>query len=256
MKTITALHGDVIDLYREKIVDDGKYYIFDDHKLPVIQRKEIIKIRNLFSSTGYTNNEILINSTHHGPLVHDPYNKAYDFLKRLPYNGFSRQDTAFQWVGFMGVSEFFHNNRCLNRAADVYKAIECFAKPGTQNLNYMMADLKGNIGYTPVVNYPIRKYPYASAYIQDGSTSENDWQGYVPFSQLPKVINPERGYIANSNSMVTSQNVRYGVGTLMPSPPRVIRTQELIESQMKEGKKFTTDDMIRMQLDTVDVNAR
>lgn len=120
----------------------------------------------------------------------------------------------------------------------------------------MIADLKGNIGYTPVVNYPIRKYPYASAYIQDGSLSENDWQGYVPFDQLPKVINPARGYIANANSMATSQNVKYGVGAIMPSPPRVVRIQELVENQIKSGKKFTTEDIIQMQLDTVDVNAR
>lgn len=119
-----------------------------------------------------------------------------------------------------------------------------------------MADKKGNIGYTPIVSYPIRKYPYASAFIQDGSKSENDWQGYVPFEELPKVINPARGYIANSNSMLTSQNVKYGVGALMPSTPRVVRTKELIESYIKSGKKFTAIDMIKMQLDSVDVNAR
>ena len=109
--TITALHGDVIDLYHEKLVKSGKFYIYDDHEVPVIQRKEIIKVRDLFSQSGYLIKEIIINSTHHGPLVHDPFNKAYDFLKRLPYEGFSRKDISFQWIGFMGVSQFFHNNR-------------------------------------------------------------------------------------------------------------------------------------------------
>ena len=254
--TITALHGDTIDLYRETLVDDDKFYMFDGHKLPVKQRKEIIKVRNLLTQSGFILKEILINSTHHGPLVNDPYNLVYDFMKRLPYNGLSRKDIAFQWVGFMGISQFFHNSRWLNRAEDVHVAIQCLKNPGTQNINYLIADQKGNIGFTPVVSYPIRKYPFASAYIQDGSTSENDWKGYVPFDELPKVINPKRGYIANANSMITSQNVKYGVGTLMASPARVIRIQELVESQIKSGKKFTAEDIIEMQMDTVDINAR
>ena len=254
--TITALHGDTVDLYKETLVDNGKYYMFDGQKLPVKQRKEIIKVRNPFSQSGYTIKEILINSTHHGPLIHDPFGLAYDFMKRLPYRAFSTQDIAFQWVGFMGVSHFFHNNKWLNRAEDVYKAFECLKNPGTQNINYLIADQKGNIGFTPVISYPIRKHPFASAYIQDGSNSENDWKGYVSFDELPKVINPKRGYIANANSMVTSQNVKYGVGTLMWSPARVLRIQEMVESQIKIGRKMTAEDIIFMQLDTVDVNAR
>lgn len=253
---ITAIHSDVIDFYEETLVDDGKFYMYDGHKIPVKQRKEYIKVKDLFAPSGYRLEEIIINSTHHGPLLHDPFNKAYDFLKRLPYDGFGRKDLALAWVGYQGVSEYYANNRCLSKAKDVPEGINCFKNPGTQNINILMADKKGNIGYTPIVSYPIRKNPYASAFIQDGSKSENDWKGYVPFEELPKVINPARGYIANSNSMLTSQNVKYGVGALMPSTPRVIRTKELIEAQIKSGKKFTAIDMIRMQLDSVDVNAR
>jgi acyl-homoserine lactone acylase PvdQ len=56
--------------------------------------------------------------------------------------------------------------------------------------------------------------------------------------------------------MLTSQNVEFGVGALMPSPPRVIRTKELLDQYIKSGKKFTAEDMIEIQLDSVDVNAR
>ena len=56
--------------------------------------------------------------------------------------------------------------------------------------------------------------------------------------------------------MVTSQNVRYGIGTLMPSTPRKQRIYDLINEYIDAGKKFTTQDMINIQLDAVDVNAR
>jgi len=253
---ITAIHSDVIDLYQEELVEDGKYYIFDGKKIPVNKHREIIKVRDLFAPSGFRLEEIIVNSTHHGPLLHDPFNKSYDWLKRLPYDGFGRQDMALAWSGFQGKSAYFNNNKCLSHSKDVYEGVECFRNMGTQNLNFFLADTSGNIGFVPSVSYPIRKNPYASAFIQDGSKSENDWRGYVPFDDLPKVINPECGYITNSNSMLTSQNVRYGVGAMMPSPPRVIRSRELIDQQIKSGVKFTAEDMLRMQLDTVDVNAR
>lgn len=125
---------------------------------------------------------------------------------------------------------------------------------GTQVVNMFLTDKKGNIGMVPSISYPIRKHPYAGSYVQDGSKSENDWQGYVSFEDLPKAINPKKGYITNSNNMLSSQNVKYGVGALMPSPPRVVRSAQLIQEQMKK-KKFTAQDMLRIQLDTVDLNA-
>lgn len=253
---ITAMHSDTIDLYEETLVEDGKYYMFDGKKIPVRQQKEIIRVRDLFAPSGYRLVEVICNSTHHGPLVHDPYNEIYKLLKRVPYDGFGRKDISMAWSGFQGRSSFFNNNKCLNKAKDVHEGVECFRNLGTQNLNILLADTKGNIGFVPTVSYPIRKHPYAGQFIQDGSKSENDWKGYVPFDEIPKVINPKTGLIAHANSMLSSQNVKYGVGSVMPSTPRVVRINEMFQAYVKAGKKFTAEDMLKMQLDTLDVNAR
>ncbi|CAI2384635.1 unnamed protein product [Moneuplotes crassus] len=252
---ITAIHSDVIDLYEEKVTGDG-FYEFDGELIPIKQQKDIIKVRDPFAPSGYRIEEIILNSTHHGPLIDDPHDEIYKILKRLPFGAFKKNNLAISWSGFQGKSTYFGNNRCLNLAKDVPEGIECFRELGTSNLNIFMADRKGNIGMIPSVSYPIRKHPYAGAYVQDGSKSENDWQGFVPFDELPKAINPKRGYIANSNSMLTTTNVKYGVGATMPSPPRVVREAQLIEAQIKSGKKFTAKDMLKIQLDTVDLNAR
>ena len=253
---ITAIHADVIDLYEEKVTEDGQFYEFDGEFVPIKQNKEIIKIRDPLMPSGYRIEEIIINSTHHGPLINDPYDEVYKFMKRLPFSGFSKKNLAVAWSGFQGKSTYLGNNKCLNYAKEVAEAIECMREIGTQNVNVFLADRKGNIGMVPTTSYPIRKHPFAGAYIQDGSKSENDWQGFVPFDELPKGINPDRGYITNSNNMLTSQNVKHGVGALMPSPPRVARSAQLLEAQIKSGNKFTAEDMIKIQLDSVDLNAR
>jgi acyl-homoserine lactone acylase PvdQ len=59
-----------------------------------------------------------------------------------------------------------------------------------------------------MVRYPIRKHNViGGAYPKKGNLAENAWLGFVSPSELPYAINPEKGYIVNSNNMITSENV-------------------------------------------------
>jgi acyl-homoserine lactone acylase PvdQ len=51
-------------------------------------------------------------------------------------------------------------------------------------------------------NIPIRKNskPYSGCRVLDGTTSENDWIGFVKPSDLPRVINPKKGFIVTANN--------------------------------------------------------
>ncbi len=33
-----------------------------------------------------------------------------------------------------------------------------------------------------------------------GWTDEYEWEGYIPYDQLPKVINPKQGFISTANN--------------------------------------------------------
>lgn len=121
---ITAIHSDVIDLYQEKLVKDGKYYIVDGHEVPVKQTREIIKIRDPFQPSGYRLEELMVNFTHHGPMIHDKYNIAHDALKRVPYKGFGQHDISMSWIGFQNVSEHYSNTRCAISAKSVHEFMD------------------------------------------------------------------------------------------------------------------------------------
>lgn len=68
--------------------------------------------------------------------------------------------------------------------------------------NLIMAFENGDIGFFLANNMPIRKHskPYTGCRVLDGTTSENDWIGFLPPKDLPRVINPKKGFIVTANN--------------------------------------------------------
>ena len=68
--------------------------------------------------------------------------------------------------------------------------------------NFVFADTDGDIAYFMLCSTPIRKdkTPFIGSRVLDGRTSEFDWEGLVPVKDLPRSINPEKGYIVTANN--------------------------------------------------------
>ena len=72
----------------------------------------------------------------------------------------------------------------------------------SQNLVY--ADTSGNIGYQAPGAIPVRRGARTGEYPAEGWLPANDWSGrYVPFDQLPHVLNPPEGFVVTANQAVT-----------------------------------------------------
>mmetsp|Transcript_7763 Transcript_7763/g.5559 ORF Transcript_7763/g.5559 Transcript_7763/m.5559 type:complete len:102 (-) Transcript_7763:1028-1333(-) len=70
-------------------------------------------------------------------------------------------------------------------------------------LNLLIASRDGDIGYMLLSPHPIRKgnIPHKGSMVQDGTTTEFDWTGrYVEVKDLPKVINPKKGFLVTANN--------------------------------------------------------
>ena len=65
--------------------------------------------------------------------------------------------------------------------------------------NFLMADVDGNIGYLCRGRIPIRSRVNGWLPVP-GWTGEHEWQGDIPFDELPVSINPPEGYIATANN--------------------------------------------------------
>jgi len=138
---------------------------------------------------------IQVRETHLGPIIND--NQLDD--NGQP-QGFNNDDPmAFHWTATAERSTILKAVAMLNRASnweEFRQALQFFDSPSQ---NFIYADLDGNIGYQTPGNIPIRAVGHSGLLPVDGSTDQFEWKGYIPFDDLPRVLNPERGFIATAN---------------------------------------------------------
>jgi penicillin G amidase len=73
---------------------------------------------------------------------------------------------------------------------------------------------------------------------------------------LPRVINPKKGFIVTANNRQMPDNVNIDVGATITSTIRAQRITELIQKGIDANHKFDYNDMLTIQNDTVDLMAR
>jgi penicillin amidase len=78
-----------------------------------------------------------------------------------------------------------------------------------------------------------------------GSDDAHEWVSYVPFEELPSVLNPPSGIIATANGRITPDGYRYSISTEWEAPWRSARIYRVLES----GKKFSAADMLALETD-------
>ena len=174
--------ADDMDFYVEKLNEDLTEYYLDGEWVPLTIKKETMKLRS------GKEKEITIKSTHRGPIVSGIHPDAKKNNRAI----------SFRWTEFDAFDEttaMFEMAKAKNWE-EFSEASRTFGAPG-QNLTY--ADTEGNIGWRPGVKIPIREGAEALLPF-DGTTSKHDWQGYVPFEEMPFLFNPEKGYISNGNN--------------------------------------------------------
>jgi penicillin G amidase len=112
------------------------------------------------------------------------------------------------------------------------------------SFNWVFADAAGRIGYQMSGLIPIRRDGWTGLVPVPGWDSRNDWRGFHSMEELPRVIDPERGYIVTAND---DQN---RLGKIAPinvdmGPYRADRISEMLEAK----DKLSSADMKRIQLD-------
>jgi penicillin G amidase len=176
--------------------------------------------------------------TRHGPvLAEDPaHHKAYALraawmeIGAAPYLASLRMDQAQTWDEF--------------REACTYSRIP--------SENMVWADRKGNIGYQAVSITPLR--PNWSGLVPVPGDGRYEWNGYLPISALPHVVNPSKGFYATANNYQFPADYPYkeALHYTGADPFRVARISEVLAS----GQLETVADMIRLQNDAVSLPAR
>lgn len=239
---MTNLGPDVSDFFLEQV--RGNTYLRDGKQTPLTMRTETIKIGGGGEQT------ITVRSTAHGPLLSDAVETVRQAGDGALVNGRTspgHYEVALQWTGIQ-VTQTADAIFGLNTATNFQEfraAAKDFAVP-SQNLIY--ADTSGNIGYQAPGRIPIRsRYMQAAPgfWIRPGWVSAWDWQGYVPFDEMPYAYNPTEGFIVTANQPVT----RSGTPFLTSEWDYGFRSQR-IRTLLESDTKVTPATMSKIQGDT------
>jgi len=187
----TNVSHDVADWYRVQWVDSNHTrYLLDGQALEVTYKIEEIRIKNqptIFDTVKYTC---------WGPVVAESQDD--------PHSGL-----AYHWIAHEIPESFemlvFLNLMKSKNYDDYYQALNGYRSPAQ---NFVFASKEGDIAITVNGKFPIKK-PGQGQFIQDGSSSSNAWQGYVPYEHNPRSKNPVTGYVASANQHSTDPSYPY-----------------------------------------------
>ncbi|WP_286830919.1 MULTISPECIES: penicillin acylase family protein [Kordiimonas] len=231
---------DVQDFFIEKLVGEDEY-LTPEGPAPFIIRNELIKVK------GGEDVLLKVRETRHGPVMDDALSSPTEFKRdgyvlALQWTALQKEDTAVRGLLALAHSKNF----------EAFKAAGRFYFGPEQNM--VFADTSGNIGYYAPALVPIRhpENEIMGRLPSPGWLARYDWQGFIPYDQLPTHFNPEGGLIATANEKIVGEDYPYYMTRDWAQPYRGNRIRHLLEATEKHDlASFTaiqqdiTSDMAR-----------
>lgn len=232
---VTNVGPDVQDLYIEiPNPDNPTQFRYDGEWEQAEVRNESIKVKD-----GKTIDfDVVV--TRHGPIMTD-----LAFKDTEPSAQFSMQWTALQSTAELRAILGFNK---ANSWGDFEKALEDFKAPAQ---NFVFASKDGTIAYKANGQIPIRKQGEGQLPVP-GDSSDYGWEGFIPWDELPTVVNPKEGFIATANNEVIGEEYPYHITDFWAQPYRYERIKEVLEA----NDSLTVEDMMQLQMDQHNLYAR
>jgi penicillin amidase len=217
---VTNLGFDVQDLYREQFNPQNGQYVYRG----AIERARLETEAIAIKGEKPVQNAVWV--TRHGPVIAGQGNAFYALRWTAAEPGYQNPfldiDRAQNWQEFTA-------------------ALSRFPGPGQ---NFVYADVDGNIGYHATGKLPVRR-KYDGDLPVDGSTGEYEWDGFIPFDELPTFYNPPDGTIVTANQNPFPHNYPFKVHGEFSPQYRSSQIRDLLRSR----KGWKPDQMIAVQKD-------
>lgn len=230
--SITHAGADNQDLYVEQFdIRNGFCHLSPDGWLPTDRRDEKIAIR------GEPSIEIETWNTRHGPVVHgDPRS---GLALSLRYTATERP--------CRGLDVLLPMLRC----SQVDELLETQREWVDPVNNLVAADATGNIAYLTRGKLPIRSGRGHEQLPAAGWSDSCDWVGFVPFDEMPRMVNPAAGFIVTANQAILATDFPY-IGYSAAEPSRAERIVELVSSR----QDWTGEELAAIQGDVLSIRGR
>ena len=218
---ITLAYTDVEDIFIEKVnVENPNSYEYCGENIAFNVVEETINIK------GKLPHIEIIKSTIHGPVIGDVIDR-----ENLPISLCSKT--------LMNM-ELPRAIYAMNTAQDMQEfsnAIDIIFAP---QLNVAYADVMGNIALFISGRVPIRKKGNGQLPVP-GWTGEYDWEGDIPLSEMPKLVNPKQGYLITCNNKIVDDSYPFFLGNSYMNGFRARRIENIFSSKDKVSIQLCQD---------------
>ncbi len=232
--TMTNVGHDVADWYKIAWIDAQKtQYSLDGMTKSVQLVQEKIYIKG-----------------HEQPLIDTV---RYTFWGPVVYFGDSttNNDLAYKWLANEKPEIDLTFLAGLNRSKNYEDYRKALANMNVPAQNIAFACNNGDIALICNGAMPIKRKEQGR-FVQDGSLSANNWQGFVPRDQIPQYKNPARGFVSSANQHSTD-----------PSYPYYYNSEgfetfrgRIINDTLSKMKDITVNDMKGLQNDNFSLLAK
>jgi penicillin amidase len=231
---ITLAFTDCEDLFIEQFKDNTQNeYLYQGewHKTQKIAESIAIK--------GQSEAHIaVISSTQHGVLVSD--------IIDYPQKSIALQSAVLQ--PNMPLMQAWLD---INRAHNFDTFVAATEHLHAPQLNLCYADTEGNVGYCLTGKTPIRKNGKGKVPVS-GYSGNFDWVGYIPFEQMPRALNPQKGYVMTANHKVVADDYPYFLGETWMNGYRAQRIEEVLAN----WAKVSPQDCQNLQCDQYSISGK
>ena len=177
--------------------------------------------------------------TRHGPIINS---LVGDFGGEAPL--------ALRWTS-LEPDQLMVALHAMNHADDCASFREALRLWSAPIQNMVYADTQGAIAYSLPGRIPIRAKGDGRLPVP-GWSGDYEWTGYIPFDELPHMLNPPKGYIATANNRIVDDAYPHFLGYDYCVGDRAQRIVELLEDR----ERIDRDYIQRMQSDLVAPHAR
>jgi penicillin amidase len=238
----TTGFGDTQDLYVLKPVKgDTSKYVYDGSA----RAFDVVTERIVYVEDGERKERAIdVRISRHGPVISDVVPE------------WSGAPLALKWTSLDPAHYDFRAAELIAKARDWKSFRDALRGFAFMSQNWLYADTSGTIAFINAGAVPERKAGHDGSMPVPGWTAEYEWDGYIPWEELPQLENPESGFILTANNPpLPPGEYAHGFSTYYCMPYRAARITEMLAEALPKGG-VTADDMRRMQLDLLSVRAR
>lgn len=238
--SITNMMADDTDFFAEQVnPENPDQYVADSLENSVDYenfqyRQEIIKVK------GDDDRLHRVRHTKHGPVISDIHPDQPLLEDKV---------VSLKWIGHEVSQELWavHKMNTARNIDDFEQAVSLFQSPA---MTFVYADRQDNIALFSGASLPVRNHN--PLLFRDGWNSDYDWQGTIPFEELPRLINPEEEFVAHANNKLHTDSYPHYIGSFWEPPSRIMRISEFLE----DGTDLNSEDMQQIQFDAFSEHAR